>query len=69
MEQIEQLNQLMLELEGKDKIEGHQTDMLYNLNNYFFPDLKEWNKGCPSCRERIYLRMKSYWECNYKNKL
>lgn len=69
MEQILQLNELMKELEGKDKIEAHQTNILYNLNNYFFPDLKEYNKSCGSCRERVYNRMKSYWECNYKNKL
>ena len=31
MEQILQLNELMKELEGKDKIEAHQTNILYNL--------------------------------------
>lgn len=69
MEQILQLNDLMLQLQGKDKIEAHQTELLYNLNNYFFPDLKEYNKSCASCRERVYNRMSSYWDTNYKNKL
>lgn len=63
----DRLNSLMLQLEGKDKIEAHQTDELYILNNYFYPDLKEYNKSCPSCRERIYHRMRHHWEM-IKNK-
>lgn len=64
----EELNNLMLDLQGKDKIQAHQTNLLYNLNNIIFPDLKEFNKSCPSCRERIYRRLQQYWEQNIKNK-
>lgn len=64
----ERLHNLMMELEGKDKILQHQTDELYLLNNHFYPDLKEYNKSCGSCRERIYLRMKTHWQTFIKNK-
>lgn len=55
------LDLLMNELEGKDKILAHQTDLLYLIHNEIYPDLKEWNKSCGSCRERVYLRMRDYW--------
>jgi len=62
-----ELNELMLALEGKDKILAEQTRLLYRLNNHYYPDLKEHNMGCASCRERIYKRMKQHWLMN-KNK-
>lgn len=55
------LDLLMNDLEGKDKILAHQTDLLYLIHNEIYPDLKEWNKSCGSCRERVYLRMRDYW--------
>ena len=69
MNAVKELNNLMLELEGKDKIEAHQTDLMFDLNNnHFFPDLKEWTKGCSACRERVYNRLRDLWLNNYKNK-
>lgn len=61
-----QLDQLMRELEGKDKIQDHQTRILFNLNNQYFPDLVEWTVSCPACRSRVFNRMKKYWEANIK---
>ena len=63
-----ELHDLMIELEGKDRIDSHQTTKLFNLNNLIFPDLKEFTKGCPSCRERVYNRLKDYWKNNIKEK-
>lgn len=63
----ELLHELMTSLEGKDKIMAEQTRLLYRLNNHYYPDLKEHNMGCASCRERIYKRMRQHWEAN-KNK-
>ncbi len=63
----QELNDLMIALEGKDKIMAEQTRLLYRLNNHYYPDLKEHNMACSSCRERIYKRMKQHWEMN-KNK-
>lgn len=62
-----ELNELMTALEGKDKIMTEQTRLLYRLNNHYYPDLKEYNMGCASCRERVYNRMKQHWN-NNKNK-
>jgi hypothetical protein len=52
----------MLELEGKDKIMDEQTTRLFNLNNNLFKDIPEYNRSCPACRERVYNRLKTYWE-------
>jgi hypothetical protein len=63
-----ELHDLMMELEGKERIMAEQTSRLFNINNTLFPDNKEWTKGCPDCRERVYKRLKSYWENNIRQK-
>ena len=63
-----ELNELMKELEGKDKILDGQTRRLFNLNNLYYPDLLEYTVSCPSCRSRVYNRMKNHWENFIKNK-
>jgi hypothetical protein len=60
-EYLEKLDILMKELEGKDKILEEQTSRLFNLNNVIFPDLQEYNRSCPACRERVYHRMRNWW--------
>lgn len=55
------LDNLMNELEGKDKILAHQTDLLYKLHNELYPHLKEYNVSCGSCRERVYNRVREFW--------
>jgi hypothetical protein len=62
------LNELMLELQGKDKIMEEQTTRLFNINNNLMPELREYNRSCPACRERVYNRMLSYWTNNVLNK-
>lgn len=63
----EEINNLMSELDGKDKIYAHQTDILYRLYNELFPDLKEWNKACDSCRIRVYNAVRDWWLNNKNN--
>ena len=63
----EEINNLMSELDGKDKIYAHQTDILYRLHNELFPDLKEWNKACDSCRIRVYNAVRDWWLNNKNN--
>jgi len=58
------LTELMMELENKDKILAEQTTRLYNFHNKLFPDSPEHNKACPSCRFRVYKKVKDYWEKN-----
>ncbi len=53
----EEIIALLKELKGKDKIQAEQTTRLFNLHNQAFPDIAEYNKSCPSCRERVYKRM------------
>jgi hypothetical protein len=60
-EQEKQLAALMAELEGKERIEAEQCTRLFNLHNFFFTDLPEYNKSCPACRERVWNRMKKFW--------
>lgn len=64
----DEIHNLMLELEGKDKILAHQTDLLYLLHNIVYPDIKEFAKYCGDCRARVYNRVREYWLANIKNK-
>jgi hypothetical protein len=60
----EGLTELMLELEIKDKILADQTRRLYNFHNLLFPLSPEHNRACPSCRFRVYNKVKDYYEKN-----
>jgi hypothetical protein len=64
-----QLDELMRELEGKDKVADHQTRRMFNLNNIIYPDILEYTVSCGSCRGRVYNRLKKYWQENIKNKI
>ena len=60
------MSALIEDLEGKSRIMSHQTDILFNLHNKQYPDIKEFGKSCTSCRERVYNRMKN-WHKNKPN--
>lgn len=62
MEQDKKLAILMAELQGKEKVDAEQCTRLFNLHNYYFPDIAEWNKSCPACRERVWKRMVKFWD-------
>lgn len=63
-EAIHELTTLLQELEGKSKANDDQLRRMFNLNNYFYPQLLEYGKHCPSCVQRVYKRL-----INYKNSL
>jgi hypothetical protein len=61
-ENFEKLKNLLMELEGKEKILDAQTTLLFNLHNFFYPNKQEYGKSCASCRFRVYNRMKNFYE-------
>lgn len=54
----EELKKLMDELKGKYKADKNQLDLLFKLNNHFFPQYPEKGKACITCRARVYNRLK-----------
>lgn len=65
---FERLELLMNDIMGKDKVNTQQTDEMFNLNNLIYPDLKEFNKACPACRERVYKRLCSIYVLEKENR-
>jgi hypothetical protein len=61
MEKWNELRVLMEELKGKEKVDAEQCTRLFNLHNFFFPDIPEYNRSCPACRERVWKRMVKFW--------
>jgi hypothetical protein len=57
IQNLQALQSLMNALQGQYKADNTQLTLLFNLNNYFFPQNKEHGKGCGSCRQRVYQRM------------
>jgi hypothetical protein len=60
MDYKEQLNQLIMDLEGKDKATSEQLNLLFQLNNHFFPNQLEYAKHCSPCVQRVYKRLKNF---------
>ena len=62
----ETLNQYVIdlfnEIGDKTNFTTHQTDVLYRLHNYIYPDRTEYNKTCPPCVKRTYDRVYIYYE-------
>lgn len=55
------LGELLIELEGKSKILDPQTNLMFKLNNYFFPKNLEYGKHCGGCRGRVYKRLNNFY--------
>jgi hypothetical protein len=55
------LGELLIELEGKSKILDPQTNLMFKLNNYFFPKNLEYGKSCGGCRSRVYKRLTNFY--------
>lgn len=49
-------------LEGK--IPSHLIDPIFELHNQLFPNNKEFNKGCGTCRNRTFGRLLTYYNNN-----
>jgi hypothetical protein len=61
-EKVEQLIKLINELEGKEKASTEQLNLLFQLNNHFYPQNLEYSKHCSPCVQRVYKRMKNLKE-------
>lgn len=62
---FDELKVLLQQLEGKDKATTEQLNLLFQLNNHFYPQTLEYAKHCSSCVQRVYKRLKNYY--NDKN--
>jgi hypothetical protein len=59
IDNIKQLQELLGELEGKEKANPQQLTKLFTLHNYFNPRHAEYGKHCPSCVARVYRQSKT----------
>ena len=59
LDKIRELNDLLKELDGKDKANPTQLTLLFNLHNYFNPRQAEYGKHCPSCVARVFRQSKA----------
>lgn len=59
LQKIRELDELLKELEGKEKATPQQLVKLFNLHNYFNPRGAEYGKHCPSCVARVYRQVKN----------
>jgi hypothetical protein len=58
---MKELGDLLQELEGKTNATSIQLNLLFDLNNHFYPNLLEYAKHCTSCVARTYKRMKNHY--------
>jgi hypothetical protein len=57
----QRLEKLVTSMVGKDRIESFQTDELFLLHNYYYPNQRETGKSCPPCRGRVLNKMRALW--------
>ena len=57
----ERLEKIVKSMEGKTRIEGWQTEEMFTLHNYYYPNQKETGKSCPPCRGRVVAKMRALW--------
>lgn len=48
-------------------IPSHLVDPLFTVHNTLYPDNKEFNKGCSSCRSRVFSNVLKYYNQNILN--
>lgn len=61
----ERIVQIVKEVNRLDgKIPEHLVDPIFEMHNQIFPNIKEFNKGCGSCRRRTYGRLQTYYNDN-----
>jgi hypothetical protein len=64
---MKELGDLLKELEGKTNATSIQLNLLFDLNNHFYPQLLEYSKHCTSCVARTYKRMINHYNAYGKN--
>lgn len=64
---LNKLQKVLLELEGKSKATSEQLVLIFNLHNYFNPRKPEYSKHCSPCVARVYKKCKAiYQELKYE---
>lgn len=66
IEHFEEVDAIMQRLVGK---ENHRHDAqvireLFNAHNVVFPNNREYSTSCSGCRQRVYNRLKGWWQDN-----
>ena len=58
----EDVKKLVLEVhKNEGKVPQHLVDHMFSMHNLLFPNNKEYNKGCSSCRRRTFGRIQKYY--------
>ena len=65
---IEELTRIIKEINNLEgRIPAHLIDPMFELHNQLFPNNKEFNKGCGTCRGRTLSRLSDYYNKNVLN--
>jgi hypothetical protein len=65
-ELFNRVDQMMTSLVGKEN-HNHNAQVireLFNLHNEVFPGNLEFSTSCGGCRQRVYQRLKLWWQDN-----
>jgi len=60
----DKIKSLVLEVNKAGKIPEHLVDQIFEIHNKLFPNTKEFNKGCSTCRRRTFGRLQTYYNAN-----
>jgi hypothetical protein len=64
----EKIKRIVEEVNSNDgKIPQHLIDPIFEIHNSLF-SIKEFNKGCGSCRRRTFGRLQTYYNDNILGK-
>lgn len=69
LENFQHLDRLVKDWEGKEeqRVPAHIITEMFNVHNYFFPNNREYSKGCGGCRQRVWNRLKAHYHANKHN--
>jgi hypothetical protein len=60
------VDDLMQRLVGREEYshDAQTIRELFNLHNEVFPTMLEYSVSCGGCRERVYNRLRDWWQSN-----
>lgn len=65
-EHFQEVDNLMQQLIGREN-HNHNASViteLFNLHNKVYMDRPEYSRSCGGCRQRVYERLKTWWQDN-----
>lgn len=62
-EKVEKIVKTVMDNDGK--VPTTIVDEMFIVHNELFPNNKEFNKGCGTCRRRTYGRIQTYYNENF----